>query len=1183
MADTQNVAITLTATDNLSPTITSVLQQFQALQQHVTSAGSNMTQLATVIAQAQAQFRALQQSAATAGASVQQNVQAYGIAIESAQAQLTALAHAQQAHTETVTKSTQEVTKQAGETHKSAETHGIWGEALARTLEPLREHIGGVGQLSSAFQALAAPVGLARESLQQHGATLSSLVLLSGGVVASTLALGAALVGLAAKTAENRKEFGEMAERLGVSLPFLQALTASARIANVDIDSLGRGFTRFNANLAEAAKGAVQGGTAYSNLVTTLGLTREQLGHFDQALIAVAAQWNNLSAQDRARVGMQLFSLNVSQVNKLLQELYGEHLVKLHQRQDAYNEGALKAGVDLSKEYVERLANLTTKFTEFWQTIGVKAFIPAANSILDWLGRIPAMGLAIHEAVRQVGETVGVTPARVSQGAAVQAAPEGYRAAFTAAGQKYNIDPDLLARIAQTESGFDPRAVNARSGAAGLMQILPSTAQAYGANAATLTANPLTSIQLGAEILRDLIAEFRDYADATKLGTLAYRAGTVAIWEAVRKAEATGQIATATTIQPFVTPASRKYYQDIFGAGLTTSTAGSTSPEGTSVPAEGSAHRTGSAEHGAAPPGSGTLNLETTEALNHYRDVLKADAQALESQAIQTKAALLEQEQGKVVAEQYRLTQMQALKLRQTSEDVDRASLDALGGVPQQITIYKQRIAQFSGVLLDLTQQHAQIQARQALPQMEALLARIGAFTGRPEASAGEAARAQVVVRGTELETSISAALKQIRLMPELLTLAPDLQGKLEAALTVIPQTITVEGARQAALANEALHAQIVKIGADIGAAGLAPLDATLAGIRQKFTAAQEALSLIAKKGIGSEDTALIAQIQAALETRQQAAFDAAMSKATIDLQKHVTDLSLTISGAADEPRQRELLKIAQWGEDMRAEINKILGPGGLPVGSEALRPFLEDLLTKIPAAEERKKLESSDFYKTMLSISRSVEQTFSTLWENILTGGVTSFRNLGLQVAQALQHTFAQISSQLMNAILNGLTGTTAKEGGWAGALAGVLGKLATTAIGGFLGGSTASTSTAESPGLEAMFASGGIAPHGFTSILSMQGGGVVSRPSFSTLAEMGQPEAVVPLASGNIPVHITGQGQQAQQPIVIQVQNSISYAGSWDPRMLKTSSAEIIHTVAKDISSDGILRKIVIQKGQS
>jgi transglycosylase-like protein with SLT domain len=63
-----------------------------------------------------------------------------------------------------------------------------------------------------------------------------------------------------------------------------------------------------------------------------------------------------------------------------------------------------------------------------------------------------------------------------------KAAP--YMSAFSAAEKKYGLPSGLLAGVAQRESNFDPTAVNAKSGARGLMQLNPQYFPNAGANVA---------------------------------------------------------------------------------------------------------------------------------------------------------------------------------------------------------------------------------------------------------------------------------------------------------------------------------------------------------------------------------------------------------------------------------------------------------------------------------------------------------------------------------------------------------------------------------------------------------------------------------------------------------------------------------------------------------------------------
>ena len=115
---------------------------------------------------------------------------------------------------------------------------------------------------------------------------------------------------------------------------------------------------------------------------------------------------------------------------------------------------------------------------------------------------------------------------------------------FIEAGQKYGIDPNLLAAQAFKESRFEPRAVS-RFGAEGIMQLKPRTAHSLGA---TDTFDPRQNIMAGAKYLRKQLDRFG--GDLT-MALAAYNAGP----ERVAKegpnatAEATEYVATI-----------RKYY-----------------------------------------------------------------------------------------------------------------------------------------------------------------------------------------------------------------------------------------------------------------------------------------------------------------------------------------------------------------------------------------------------------------------------------------------------------------------------------------------------------------------------------------------------------------------------------------------------------------------------------------------
>jgi soluble lytic murein transglycosylase-like protein len=90
------------------------------------------------------------------------------------------------------------------------------------------------------------------------------------------------------------------------------------------------------------------------------------------------------------------------------------------------------------------------------------------------------------------------------------------------AGAKHNIDEDLLASVVRAESGGQVRAVS-RTGARGLMQLMPGTANAMGVDDAF---RPEQNISGGTAYLDSLLTR---YHDNLALALAAYNAGPGAV------------------------------------------------------------------------------------------------------------------------------------------------------------------------------------------------------------------------------------------------------------------------------------------------------------------------------------------------------------------------------------------------------------------------------------------------------------------------------------------------------------------------------------------------------------------------------------------------------------------------------------------------------------------------------
>lgn len=120
----------------------------------------------------------------------------------------------------------------------------------------------------------------------------------------------------------------------------------------------------------------------------------------------------------------------------------------------------------------------------------------------------------------------GTASAVRAQQSQARRAPFDLRALFTAVGQMYDLDPDLLAAIAAVESGDRANAISPK-GAAGLMQLMPATARRYHVGDAF---DPVASALGAARLLADL-RRGRRAGEAPNLPELiaAYNAGEGAV------------------------------------------------------------------------------------------------------------------------------------------------------------------------------------------------------------------------------------------------------------------------------------------------------------------------------------------------------------------------------------------------------------------------------------------------------------------------------------------------------------------------------------------------------------------------------------------------------------------------------------------------------------------------------
>jgi hypothetical protein len=93
-----------------------------------------------------------------------------------------------------------------------------------------------------------------------------------------------------------------------------------------------------------------------------------------------------------------------------------------------------------------------------------------------------------------------------------------------AAAEKHNVPAAVVKSIVAAESGFRPHAVSSK-GAIGLMQLMPKTALALGAD----PHDPAENVDAGTRYLRILMDKYRHYRDSMRRVIAAYNAGPGAV------------------------------------------------------------------------------------------------------------------------------------------------------------------------------------------------------------------------------------------------------------------------------------------------------------------------------------------------------------------------------------------------------------------------------------------------------------------------------------------------------------------------------------------------------------------------------------------------------------------------------------------------------------------------------
>jgi soluble lytic murein transglycosylase-like protein len=101
---------------------------------------------------------------------------------------------------------------------------------------------------------------------------------------------------------------------------------------------------------------------------------------------------------------------------------------------------------------------------------------------------------------------------------------------ISASAAKWNVPPEWIYAVIETESGWDPNAYNAGDpdGARGLMQIIGPTARALGISDLNSLFDPATNIDLGTKLLGLLRTR---YGDDFQRVYSAYNSGNPDLWQ----------------------------------------------------------------------------------------------------------------------------------------------------------------------------------------------------------------------------------------------------------------------------------------------------------------------------------------------------------------------------------------------------------------------------------------------------------------------------------------------------------------------------------------------------------------------------------------------------------------------------------------------------------------------------
>jgi soluble lytic murein transglycosylase-like protein len=131
---------------------------------------------------------------------------------------------------------------------------------------------------------------------------------------------------------------------------------------------------------------------------------------------------------------------------------------------------------------------------------------------------VASMVTAFEPEVELPAPAAAAVPAPLAKAAVVEHTP---RELVDAAAKKNGLPPKFVHSVVAAESGYQPNALSPK-GAIGLMQLMPATAQLYGAD----PHDPAQNVEAGAAYLRELLIK---YDGDPRRALAAYNAGPGAV------------------------------------------------------------------------------------------------------------------------------------------------------------------------------------------------------------------------------------------------------------------------------------------------------------------------------------------------------------------------------------------------------------------------------------------------------------------------------------------------------------------------------------------------------------------------------------------------------------------------------------------------------------------------------